>query len=83
MIGNQPADANNRHRSGPAPVRHGRRPEPILGRKYDWNLALQDGAAVTGQPYTGDFEFIDTVSYWAVNHEVAPSGNGARPRRGC
>jgi hypothetical protein len=40
--------------------------------KYDWNLALQDGAAVTGQTYTGAYEFVDTEMFLSVNHGVAP-----------
>ena len=40
--------------------------------KYDWDLALQDGAAYTGQTYSGAYEFVDTVMYLTVNHEVAP-----------
>ena len=44
---------------------------------WDWDLALQDAAAITGQPYTpGSFDadtwFIDTEMYLTVNHEVAP-----------
>ncbi len=72
MIGNQPFDANNDtvlvpHLFGPKGGEN-----PYWG-KYDWNLALQDGAAATGQPYSGSFEFRDTVMYLTVNHEVAPS----------
>ncbi|MGB5624107.1 MAG: hypothetical protein WBM61_00135, partial [Woeseiaceae bacterium] len=71
MIGNQPADANNNtilvpHLFGPAGG-----PNPYWG-KFDWNLALVDGAAAAGQTYTGAYEFVNTVMYLSVNHEVAP-----------
>ena len=71
MIGNQPADLNNNtvlvpHLFGPKGG-----PNPYWA-KYDWNLALQDGAAYTGQTYSGEFQFVDTVMYLTVNHEVAP-----------
>jgi len=71
MIGNQPADANNNtvlvpHLFGPKGG-----PNPYWGN-YDWNLALQDGALYTGQTYSGEFQFVDTVMYLTVNHEVAP-----------
>jgi hypothetical protein len=39
---------------------------------FDWDLALQDGAAYTGQTYTGAYEFVETFMYLSVNHEVAP-----------
>ena len=76
LIGNQPADANNGtilvpHLFGP----NGAGGDNAFWIKYDWNLALQDAAAITGQPYTGEFEFVDTISYWAVNHEIAPAEN--------
>ncbi|MGI9341832.1 MAG: tetrathionate reductase family octaheme c-type cytochrome [Gammaproteobacteria bacterium] len=72
MIGNQVADANNNtmlvpHLFG---MKGGGNP---YWAKYDWNLALQDGAARTGQTYSGDYEFVDTVMYLTVNHEVAPA----------
>ena len=71
MIGNQPADAGNNtilvpHLFGPIGG-----PNPYWG-KYDWNLALLDGAAATGQAYTGAYEFVNTEMYLSVNHEVAP-----------
>ena len=71
MIGNQPADANNNtilvpHLFGPKGG-----PNPFWVN-YDWNLALQDGATYAGQTYTGEYEFIDTVMYLSVNHEIAP-----------
>lgn len=71
MIGNQPADANN----GTILVPHlfGMKggPNPYWV-KYDWQLALEDGAAYTGQEFTGEYEFIDTYMFLTVNHEVAP-----------
>ncbi len=71
MTGNQPADANNKrilvpHLFG---LKGGDNP---YWAKYDWNLALQDASSYTGQQYSGEYEFIDTVMYLTVNHEVAP-----------
>lgn len=71
LIGNQPADANNNTVLVPHLFGTAGGPNPYWA-KYDWDLAIRDGAAATGQEYTGDFEFVDTVSYWSVNHEVAP-----------
>lgn len=72
LVGNQPADANNGTMLVPHLFGTAGGPNPYWS-KYDWNLAIQDGAARTGQPYTGEYVFLDTVSYWAVNHEVAPA----------
>ena len=71
MIGNQPADANNNTMLVPHLFGMKGGPNPYWV-SYDWNLALQDGAAYTGQTYSGAFEFVDTVMYLTVNHEVAP-----------
>jgi octaheme c-type cytochrome (tetrathionate reductase family) len=71
MVGNQPADANNNTILVPHLFGMKGGPNPFWVT-YDWNLALQDGAAYAGQTYTGEFEFVDTVMYLAVNHEVAP-----------
>ena len=71
MIGNQPADAGNQTILVPHLFGTAGGPNAYWG-KYDWNLALVDGAAATGQTYTGAFEFVDTEMYLSVNHEVAP-----------
>ncbi len=71
MIGNQPADANNQTVLVPHLFGGAGGPNAFWGN-WDWNLALQDAANITGQPYTGAYEFIDTVMYLSVNHEVAP-----------
>ena len=71
MIGNQPADTVNKrlivpHLFGMLPG-----PNPYWA-KYDWGLALAEGAAWAGQPYSGTYGFVDTVMYLSVNHEIAP-----------
>ena len=71
MIGNQPADAGNETMLVPHLFGTKGGPNPYWG-KFDWGLALQDGADYTGQTYTGAFEFVDTVMYLTVNHEIAP-----------
>ena len=71
MIGNQVADANNNTMLVPHLFGAKGGPNPYWVA-YDWDLAIQDGAAVTGQTYSGAFEFVDTLMYLSVNHEVAP-----------
>ena len=49
-------------------------PNPYWG-KYDWSLAVQDAAVLTGQQYnpaTDTLGFVSTEMYLTVNHEVAP-----------
>ena len=71
MIGNQPADANNNTILVPHLFGAKGGPNAYWG-KYDWDLALQDGATYTGQTYSGEYEFVDTEMYLMVHHEVAP-----------
>ena len=71
MVGKQPADANNHTVLVPHLFGGAGGPNPYWA-KFDWDLALIDGAAYTGQTYTGAFEFVQTEMYLAVNHGVAP-----------
>ena len=72
MIGDQVADADNNIMLVPHLFGMKGGPNPYWG-KFDWDLALRDGAAYTGQPYSGNYEFVDTFMYLSVNHEVAPA----------
>ena len=71
MVGNQVADANNNTMLVPHLFGLKGGDNPYWG-KYDWDLALRDGAAYTDQTYSGEFQFVDTVMYLTVNHEIAP-----------
>ena len=73
MIGNQPADAGVGNTTILVPHLFGTAggPNPYWG-KFDWNLALEDGATAAGQTYSGAYEFVPTEMYLSVNHEVAP-----------
>ncbi len=39
---------------------------------YDFNRAIQHAMAEFNLPYSGEYGFIDTYSYWPINHMVAP-----------
>ncbi len=39
---------------------------------FDWGKALKTGAEATGQPYSGEFGFVDTSMLWPITHMVAP-----------
>ena len=71
MIGNQPADANNNTVLVPHLFGSKGGPNPYWGN-WNWDLALQDGAAYTKQTYSGEFLWVPTVMYLTVNHEIAP-----------
>ena len=72
FTGKQPADATHKtmlvpHLFGTA---GGENPFWV---KYDWDLALRDGADYTGQTYSGNYEFVETEMLLSVNHEIAPA----------
>ena len=39
---------------------------------YSFERAIKAGMESNGIPYSGEFGFIDTYSYWPINHMVAP-----------
>lgn len=74
MKGNQPADAVNHTLLVPHLFGTQNGPYPYWGM-YDWQLALADGAAYTGQSYSGTHYFAATEMLLSVNHEIAPAAN--------
>jgi octaheme c-type cytochrome (tetrathionate reductase family) len=43
---------------------------PQDGKEIDWNAGLAGGMQQSNLPYSGQHEFVETVSYQGVNHEV-------------
>jgi len=41
-------------------------------KHFDWDRAIADGNKAAGLPYSGQYDFVETVMYWKVNHMVAP-----------
>lgn len=84
MTGNQPVDTKNKIVLVPHlfPGKGG--PNPYW-KKFDWGLALQDGANYTGQNYSGEYGFVETEMLLSVNHEIAPAENalGMGGYEGC
>ena len=72
MKGNQVVDPVNKVVSVPHLFGFAGGPNPYWA-KYDWNLALIDGAAYTDQPYSGTYGFANTTMLLSVNHEIAPA----------
>ena len=72
MVGKQPADVVNQRILVPHLFGTAGGPNPFWGT-WDWDLALLDASAITGQPYvSGDYGFVSTEMFLSVNHEVAP-----------
>jgi octaheme c-type cytochrome (tetrathionate reductase family) len=39
---------------------------------WDWDVAAKEGMQAAGLPYSGEYEFVETVMYWGLTHEVMP-----------
>jgi hypothetical protein len=39
---------------------------------YNFERAIKTGMEKNGIPYSGEYGFIDSYSYWPINHMVAP-----------
>ncbi len=39
---------------------------------FDWGKAAEKGMEYVGQKYSGEYGFVETRSYWPVNHMVSP-----------
>jgi len=39
---------------------------------FDWAKSIKAAMDQTGQPYSGEFGFVDTYMYWPITHMVAP-----------
>ncbi len=44
-------------------------------KHWDWDKAARDGMQHAGLPYSGKHEFVETVMYWGLTHEVVPKEN--------
>jgi octaheme c-type cytochrome (tetrathionate reductase family) len=43
-----------------------------LWGNYDFGKAIKAGMEKYNLPYSGEYDFVKTVSYWPINHMVAP-----------
>ncbi|MBU0500890.1 MAG: tetrathionate reductase family octaheme c-type cytochrome [Gammaproteobacteria bacterium] len=46
--------------------------ENALWGNYDFQKAITAGMKKNGIPYSGEYGFVETYSYWPINHMVAP-----------
>ncbi len=40
--------------------------------EYDWGKAAEAGMKYVGQKYSGEYGFVETESFWPINHMVSP-----------
>jgi octaheme c-type cytochrome (tetrathionate reductase family) len=71
MIGDQPVDPITKTILVPHLFGLGGGPNPYWG-KYNWTTAIEDGAAYTGQDFSGTYSFEPTTMLLSVNHEISP-----------
>jgi octaheme c-type cytochrome (tetrathionate reductase family) len=83
MTGNQPADSANKSVLVPNLFGNATTDPDAYWVSFDWSRALSSGSVYTGQPYSGAFEFVDTVMLLKVDHEVAPAEQAYGKDNGC
>lgn len=67
MRGRQPADAETNLIAVPHLFGEGG-----YWQTLDWQKSLETGMKAAGLPYSGRFQWVDTVMYWGLNHEITP-----------
>ena len=72
LIGRQPADTTDNRLVVPHLFGTGPGPESLLGEVMTGAWRSQEGTNYAGQPYSGDYGFVNTVNYLTIHHEVAP-----------
>ena len=82
MIGNQPVDPITKTILVPHLFGLLGGPNPYWG-KYNWTLAIGDGADYTGQDVSGTHVFEPTTMLLSVNHEIAPKENALGMGSNC
>ena len=40
---------------------------------FDWPTAIGEGMEAVGQPYSGEYGFVETTMHWPIAHMVAPA----------
>ncbi len=49
--------------------------EGAYWQDFDWIKASEKGMEAAGLPFSGKLDWFNTVSYWPINHMVAPKEN--------
>ncbi len=48
-------------------------PETAYWKNWDWAKAIAGGQASVGREFSGEYDFIETVMYWPLTHQVSPA----------
>lgn len=46
--------------------------ETAFWYNFDWDKALQAGTGLAEQPFSGEYDFVETSMLWPITHMVAP-----------
>jgi len=46
-------------------------------KEFNWQNAAEAGMKRVKLPYSGEYDFVETITYWPVNHMVAPKSQSA------
>lgn len=68
--GKQPYDKNNK--TFVVPKLFGKKGTGAYWAEYEWNKAIEVGMKAAGQPYSGEYDFVETEMYWPITHMIAP-----------
>lgn len=49
-----------------------------LWSNFNWPRALKAGSEMSGRPFSGHYDFVETVMYWPISHMVAPAEDALR-----
>ncbi|MFT7338640.1 MAG: octaheme c-type cytochrome (tetrathionate reductase family) [Marinobacter maritimus] len=49
-----------------------------LWSNYDWPKALKFASDMSGMPFSGNFDFMETKMYWPITHMVPPADQALR-----
>ncbi|SET08369.1 Cytochrome c [Marinobacter segnicrescens] len=49
-----------------------------LWSNFNWPNALQAGSEMSGRPFSGEYDFVETKMYWPITHMVPPAEQALR-----
>ncbi len=70
--GVQPYDPVNKLLLVPKLFPNGTNADAAYWKSYQWPAAIEAGMQYSGWPYSGRYEWIQTMMYWPLPHMVAP-----------
>ena len=45
---------------------------------FDWNTSIKAGMEYLNAPWSGKYDFVETESYWLINHMVSPKSKSLK-----